>query len=120
MAQVEPLDIPGIDAVHCLSDVRLWCLDEKVIVVPHQAVRMADEPIAMAGTFNEPEEARSIVVGEEYGSAQVAATRDVIDAFGELLAASAGHALNGTETCASCPPRQDTNSRQLTNVRRQL
>ena len=82
---------------------------------------MADEPIAMAGPFNEPEEARSIVVGEEYGSAQVAATRDVIDAFGELFAASAGHAtLNGTDTCASCPPRRDTNSRRLTNVRGQL
>jgi hypothetical protein len=99
---VELLGIRAIDSMHGLAEVRTRSFDEEVVVVAHQAVRMADEPISKTCSLDQPEKSSSVLVGKVDRSSQIPAAGDVIDAAGALDSTGRTHILEGTRRKVSC------------------
>lgn len=62
VSSIEPLRVPEVEVVHPERDVRLRGLDDEVIVVVHQAVRVAVPPPSPDHPFEEQDEPRTIDV----------------------------------------------------------
>lgn len=78
--------------MHRGSDVGPRGFNEEVVVVSHEAVAVADEPISSAGVAHESEKRFPIRVVQIDVLAHVPASRDVVDEPGELWTVRATHA----------------------------
>jgi hypothetical protein len=99
---VELLDVPPIDPMHRLTEVRQWSLDEQVVMVSHQAVGVANETVARTCSLDQAKKSCSIFIAHEDRSSQVSPTGDVVKAVRPLIPTSRAHAPEGTELEVTC------------------
>jgi hypothetical protein len=84
VAPVETLRIAEVEVMHPLRDVRLRGLQDQVVVVVQQAIRMASPVASSYRPFEKSQEPRAVdVVGDDLELA-VPARRDVVDPAGNL------------------------------------
>jgi len=89
---VEPLGVDAVQSVHSARDVRLQRLDEQVIVIRHQAIRVTLPSLEVDDMPEELKEAEPVAgVGEDLLS-PVPARGDVVRSAGGLEARGARHA----------------------------
>jgi hypothetical protein len=70
---VEPLGIDTVEPLHADRNVALWCLDEKMEVIRHQAIGMAPPLVPLDHVLEDLLEAEPIAhVGENVGLADAA------------------------------------------------
>jgi hypothetical protein len=90
--EVEPLDVSRVDPVHRLPEVRPWRFDEQVIVVSHEAVRVADQAVPLTGAFETGQEPAAPVVIQEDGGPEIPTRCDVVDGSRNLFTTAFRHA----------------------------
>jgi len=91
VAPVEPLGVHPVESVHALGDICVQGLDEKVIVIRHQAIRVAAPSQQLDHLFEQLEKSEPVAgVGEDFLSA-VAAGGHVVGRAGRLEARRARH-----------------------------
>src|SRR4249920_3605077 len=64
MGGVELLDVPPIDSMHRLTQVRQRRLDEQVVMVAHQTVGVADETISHACPLDQAKKSCPIFIAQ--------------------------------------------------------
>jgi hypothetical protein len=88
---VEPLRVHAVQPVHAARDVCFRRLDEEVIVIRHQAIRMADPSQEVDHLLNQLEEAEAVAGVDEDLLLAVSPRRHVIRGAVSLKARRAGH-----------------------------
>ena len=89
---IEPLRVYPIELAHRGREVRLGRLEEQVIVVAHQTVRMAANMVADHGGSQHNEEAGAVVLVEEDRLTIVPARGHMVDPTGEMKSERPRHA----------------------------
>src|SRR5215831_2972123 len=97
---VEPLRVDAVQPMHATRDVCVGRLHEKVIVVRHQAVRMAAPFQRGNDLFKQLQESESVARVREDCFLAIPAGRYVVDRAWELRARRARH----VPTVAAAPP----------------
>jgi hypothetical protein len=91
VAPVEPPRVDPVQPLHALGDIRARGLDEEVVVIRHQAIRVAAPAKQLYHLFEQLEESEPVAgVGEDLLSA-VSTTRYVVGRAGGLDARRARH-----------------------------
>src|SRR4249919_94536 len=80
---VESDGVCPVQAMHRLVEIRTRCLDEQVVVVLHEAVRVAEEVVEMPGDRESREEDFTVGVGEEDWALGIAPSSHVVDEAGD-------------------------------------
>ena len=92
VAAVESLRVNPVELAHPLGEVRVRRLDHQVVVVPHEAERVAD-PVEIGHHSAEgQEEDMTVLVVRVDVLAPVSTGRDVVKRTGELETKRTGHA----------------------------
>jgi hypothetical protein len=78
VAVVEAARVPAVEVAHPVGEIRLGRLDEKVIVVAHQAARVDAPAVAVHDPVQEVDEERAVAVVEDDRRLVVAPRRNVI------------------------------------------
>jgi hypothetical protein len=61
MLLVESLRVRAIETLHPEGEIGIWCLDDEVVMVRHQAVAMAT-PTSLSGYHGEESEEPCVVI----------------------------------------------------------
>jgi hypothetical protein len=91
VAPVEPVGVHAVQPVHALRDVSFPCLDEEVVVIRHQAVRVAEPSQAINRLLYQLQEAGPVVCIDEDVLLAIPTRRHVVDRAGGLDARRSGH-----------------------------
>jgi hypothetical protein len=92
MGGIELLDVPAVDPVHRLTQVRQRGLNEQVVVVSHQTVGVAYEIVPHACSLDQSQKPCPIFIAQEDGSTKVPAGSHVVEAIRALISTSGAHA----------------------------
>jgi hypothetical protein len=106
---IESVGVKTVDPMHRRRDVGARGFQEQVVVVVHQAVRVAPEAIAIAGVRKNSQERMPVIVIQEDVAAEVAPRRYVVDDVGDLYTAVATHANQPTRTRVKDLRRREPN-----------
>src|SRR5262245_43789273 len=88
---VEALSVDAVQVLHSAGDVRSGRLEEEVVVVPHQAVRVDPPGGAVDDEGEERQEQATVGSVAIDGCAVDSARRDVVHGAGEADAGRPGH-----------------------------
>jgi len=88
---VEPPRVHAVQPVHSAGDIRLRRLNEEVIVIRHQAIRMASPIEDLDDLLEQLEETEPVTVIDEDLLLAVPAGRHVVGSAGSLESGRAGH-----------------------------
>jgi hypothetical protein len=99
--------------MHRLAKVRARGLDEQVIVVSHQAVGVAHQPISITSAVKKAEEASPALVGQKDRSAEVPASRHVVEAARKLHTTSLRNGATLRRRMSRANDDRETNPSQL-------
>ena len=119
MRTIERLRVSAIELAHGAAEIRLQCLDEEMVVIVHQNVRVQQEAVLPDGVGQHRQEAVTIGIATEDRLTLVAARGDVVEGAGELDSERACHTrfdrgrtaaddmcraaeLIGAATCRTC------------------
>jgi hypothetical protein len=94
MTFIKKLCIDAVQLPHAQGQVTVRCLDQKVIVVVHHAVGVANPIVSLINVLERVQEVDAVLVVFENGLLFIAAGGDVIDGTGVLYAEGAGHKGN--------------------------
>lgn len=76
---IESLGVDAVEQLHAPGEIGRRCLNEKMIVVGHQAVRVARPSISGHNLAKGFDKQTSIIVGDENVCARIAPAGDVVD-----------------------------------------
>ncbi|GAG60961.1 unnamed protein product [marine sediment metagenome] len=79
LSAIEPLCVNPVEKLHPVRQVSVRRLDEEVVVVRHQAVRVADPAVSIDNVSQGIEKSGPIVLVEKDARARIATTGDVVD-----------------------------------------
>jgi hypothetical protein len=91
MPLVKELGVDAIKLSHAEGEVAVWCFDQKVVVIGHEAVGVAQPIIAFVDVLKGVEEILAVLVVFEDGLLFVAARGYMIYGAGVFYAKGAGH-----------------------------
>jgi hypothetical protein len=94
-ATIEVLGVPAVQVSHSSRQAAPRSLDEQVIVIGHQAVRVAKPVVPLSAKGEKLEETFAITRVSKDPTPFVPARDDVIDRAGEQNAQGARHCLRG-------------------------
>jgi hypothetical protein len=78
VSAIEPLRVNPVEKLHPARQVGVRRLDKEMVMIAHQAIRMADPAVPLNNITNDLKETRLIAVAEEDPVPRIAATGDVI------------------------------------------
>ena len=94
MTLIKKLCIDPVQLPHSQGEVAVRCLDQKVIVVVHHAVGVANPIVSLINVLERVQEVDAVLVVFEDGLLFIAARGDVIDGTCVFYAEGAGHKGN--------------------------
>ena len=70
---IEPLGVDTVESLHTDRDIAVWCVEEKMEVIRHQAIGMASPFVSLDHVLEDLLESEPIAhIGENIGSADAA------------------------------------------------
>jgi hypothetical protein len=109
LSSVPLVEGPGVTAVqvpHALVEVRLGCLNEEVVVVPHQAADVHPPPVATLDPAEDVQEDDPVLVVAHDRGVVVPAGHGVVAGAGAEVSVRASHPANVVAADAVVPPRE--------------
>jgi len=91
MPSVKKLGIDAVKLPHAEGEVAVRCFDQKMVVVGHEAVGVAQPVITLVDVLKGVEEILAVLVVFEDGLLFVAARGDMIHGAGVFYAKGSGH-----------------------------
>jgi len=91
MPMVKELSVDAIQLSHANGEIAVRGLDEKVVMVGHEAVSVADPVVPFVDVLKGIEEVQAVLVVFEDGFFLVPARGDVVDSTGIFDSERAGH-----------------------------
>ena len=76
---IDPLRVDAVEVAHASRQVRIGRFDQEMVVVGHQAVRVAEPPVPINCLCKGLKEGIAIRIGEEDLLTSVTTARDVVD-----------------------------------------
>ena len=99
MIAVESLGVDTVDVSHAAGNIGIRGLDQKMIVVRHQAIGGNTHLPHLATFFEKLDKSDIITVGSEDGFPASATVQDMIPRVGIFYAQGPGHGLNVNQIC---------------------
>jgi hypothetical protein len=93
---VERARVLAVQVAHPVREIRERCLDDEVVVVPHQAADVEPPAVAAADAREDVEERQPVGVVAEDRRVVVALRRDVVVRAGLDVAVRSTHAADGS------------------------
>ena len=84
VTMIEPLCVNTIEKMHPMRQVSIRCLDEKMVMIRHQAICVTDPAESINNVTQDLEESRSITVVEEDALSRIPTAGDVIESSFEF------------------------------------